>query len=92
MKNRLLVILIAGISVPLLRAETLPPLEDGQAPQTYEALWAGFDPQSEPLDVEVLKEWEEEGVVLRVIRYRVGIFKGKKAMVIAWYPKAFTGG
>lgn len=93
MKNRLLVILIASISVPLLRAETLPPLEDGQAPQTYEALWAGFDPQSEPLDVEVLKEWEEEGVVLRVIRYRVGIFKGKKAMMAAVYgfPKNGTG-
>ncbi len=42
--------------------ETLPPLRDGRAPQTYEALWAGFDPRSEPLETEILKAWEEEGV------------------------------
>jgi len=24
--------------------------------------------------------------------YRVSEFKGKQAMVVAWYPKAFTGG
>jgi hypothetical protein len=26
--------------------ETLPPLTDGKAPQSYEALWAGFDPRA----------------------------------------------
>jgi len=63
----------------------LPPLTDGKAPQTREELWAGFDPRAEPLDVEVLKEWEEDGVVLRVLRYRIGIFKGKKAKMAAVY-------
>ena len=24
--------------------------------------------------------------------YKVSDFKGKQAMVVAWYPKAFTGG
>ena len=69
--------------------ETLPPLRDGTAPETYDELWAGFDPRKEPLDVEVLHEWEQEGTVLKVIRYRVGIFKGKKAMMAAvyGYPK-----
>lgn len=65
--------------------ETLSPLVDGKAPQTYDELWADFDPRAEPLDVEVLKEWEEDGVVLRVLRYRIGIFKGKKAMMAAVY-------
>ena len=70
-------------------AETLPPLKDGKAPETFEELWSGFDPRKEPLDVEVLHEWEQDGVVLKVIRYRVGIFKGKKAMMAAvyGYPK-----
>ena len=70
-------------------AETLPPLENGVAPQTHAELWADFDPRAEPLDVEVLHEWEEEGVKLQVLRYRVGIFKGEKAMVAAvyGYPK-----
>lgn len=70
-------------------AETLPPLVDGHAPQTYDTLWASFDPRAEPLDVEVLHEWEEDGVVLKVLRYRVGVFKGQKAMMagVYAYPK-----
>ena len=69
--------------------DSLPALKDGKAPQTFEALWAGYDPRVEPLDVEVLKEWEEDGVVLKVLRYRVGVFKGQKAMMagVYGYPK-----
>lgn len=72
-----------------LAQETLPPLEEGKAPQSHAELWADFDPRSEPLDVEILKEWEEDGVVLKVLRYRIGIFKGEKAMMVAvyGYPK-----
>ena len=72
-----------------LNGETFPPLEEGRAPQTFEELWKDYDPRKEPLEVEVLKEWEEDEVVMRVLRYRVGIFKGQKAMVAAvyGYPK-----
>ena len=71
------------------RAETLRPLKDGKTPETFEDLWSGFDPRKEPLDVEVLHEWEQDGTVLKVLRYRVGVFKGKKAMMAAiyGYPK-----
>ena len=69
--------------------ETLPPLQDGKAPATFEEMWAGFDPRMEPLDVEMLKEWEEDGVVLKVLRYHIGVFKGQRAMMAAvyGYPK-----
>ncbi|MGY8653616.1 MAG: dienelactone hydrolase family protein [Verrucomicrobiia bacterium] len=69
--------------------ETLPPLKNGAAPQSFESMWEGFDPRAEPLDVEILKEWEEDGVVLKVLRYRIGVFKGEKAMMAAvyGYPK-----
>jgi hypothetical protein len=85
-------ILVLHSSLLLGADETLPPLKDGKAPQTYAELWSGFDPREEPLDVEVLAEWEQDGVVLKVIRYRVGIFKGKKAMMAAvyGYPKGAT--
>ena len=66
-------------------AETLPPLKDSKAPQSFDELWADFDPRAEALDVEVLKEWEQDGVVLKVIRFRVGVFKGKKSMMAAVY-------
>lgn len=54
-------------------------------PQTVAELWAGFDPTAEPLDTEILHQWEEDGVTLRVVRYRVGIFKGETAMVAGVY-------
>jgi hypothetical protein len=73
-------------------ADSLPPLRDGQPPQTFEQLWAGYDPSKEPLETELLKEWEEDGVVLRIVRYRIGIFKGQKALMAAVYgfPKNGT--
>ena len=77
-------IMLALAASPIQAAkmqDTLPPLENAAVPKTFEALWKGFDPQKEPLDVEVLKAWEEDGVVMKVIRYRVAIFNGKKAMM-----------
>lgn len=72
--------------------DSLLPLKDGNAPQTLESLWAGYDPRKEPLEVEVLKEWEQDDVVLRVLRYQIGGFKGRKAMMAAVYgfPKGGT--
>lgn len=65
--------------------ETLPPLKNDISPQTVEELWQGLDPRKEPLDTEVLLEWEEDGVIMKVLRYRIGIFKGQKAMMAAIY-------
>lgn len=38
----------------------LPPLKNGAAPHNFEELGADFKSLAEPVDVEVLKEWEEE--------------------------------
>lgn len=72
--------------------ETFPILQNRRVPQTVEELWAGYDPRAEPLDIETLKEWEEDGVVMKVLRYRIGIFKGRKAIMAAiyGYPKRAT--
>jgi cephalosporin-C deacetylase-like acetyl esterase len=70
--------------------ETLPALKDGQAPSNFDEMWAGFDPRTEPLETETLHEWEEDGVVLQIVRFRIGVFKGQKAKLAAIYgfPKA----
>ncbi|MEI8310184.1 MAG: dienelactone hydrolase, partial [Verrucomicrobiota bacterium] len=78
---------------PLFGAEeTLPPLKDGKVPQSLDELWAGFDPQKEPLEAEVLKEWEQDGIVLRIVRYQVGTLKGAPVKMAAFYgfPKGGT--
>lgn len=65
--------------------ETLPALNGTRAPATHAELWESFDPRAEPLEVEILHEWEEEGVLLKVLRFRIGVFKGQKAMLAAIY-------
>jgi dienelactone hydrolase len=54
-------------------------------PQTVEATWADFDPRAEPLEVELVRESIDDGVVLRSVRYVVGTFRGKKTKVVAFY-------
>ncbi len=65
--------------------ETLRSLDGGPAPRNFRDMWGDFDPRAEPLEVETIKEWEEEGVVLRIVRFRIGIFKGQKATLAAVY-------
>jgi len=62
-------------------------------PRTLDELWAGYNELDKmPLKVETLKEWEQDGVVCRLIRYQVGVFKGEPAKVAAFYafPKGGT--
>ena len=68
------------------------PLTAADTPQSLTELWAGFDPNEGPLESEVLKEWEQEGVVCRIVRYQVGVFKGAPSRVAAFYafPKDGT--
>ena len=81
-----LLMVVFGLWARTLFAEdTLAPLKDGRAPQSVEALWADFDPRVEPLDIEILKQWKEDDVIMQVLRYRVGVFKGQKAMMAAVY-------
>lgn len=54
-------------------------------PQSVIALWADFDPRKDPLEVEVIREWREDGGVFRHVRYFIGTFKGKPARMAAVY-------
>ncbi|MBN8457140.1 MAG: acetylxylan esterase [Verrucomicrobia bacterium] len=74
-------------------ADSIPPLTDGMVPRNLDELWGGYDPHEEPLAAEVLKEWEQDGIICRVVRYQVGVFKGAPAKVAAFYafPKGGAG-
>lgn len=95
MKNFILIIILLTLFshgrtfAQSLNNETFPPLKDRNVPQTIEELWKDYDPRKEPLDTEILKEWMEDNVIMKVVRYRIGIFKGQKAMMAAiyGYPK-----
>lgn len=66
-------------------ADTFPELNDSGYPSDLAAIWSGLDPAAEPLETEVLKQWEEDGVSLRVVRFQVGVLKGHPASVAAVY-------
>ncbi len=81
----LLASLLVGAVTIDREQDTLPALTGDQAPRTFQEMWAGFDPCAEPLEVETLKQWDEDGVTLRVVRFRIGVFRGQKAVLAAVY-------
>ena len=82
--KRLLVILVAMFTnVKAFSSDSLPHLR--VAPQSVDKLWAGYDPRSELLDVEVVRQWQEDGLTLRYVTYHIGTFKGKPATMAAFY-------
>lgn len=56
-----------------------------EPPQTVAELWADFDPRQDPLEVEIVREWKEDGGVYRYVRFLTGTFKGKPARMAAFY-------
>jgi len=73
----------------------VPRLTDpASVPQTLEALWSGYEAaydQHNPLEVEILKTWEEDGIRLHVVRFTVGTFQGKKAKLAGFYGYPVNG-
>ncbi len=75
-------LLILSSNVNMYAEETQQPI-----PQNVQELWAGYEEldSSTPLEVEVLKEWEQDAIVCRIVRYQVGVFKGSPSRVAAFY-------
>ncbi|PIB30403.1 hypothetical protein BFP77_04515 [Maribacter sp. 4U21] len=64
---------------------TFSATETAIIPKTFDQLWQHYDPRSESLDIDIIKEWEQEGVIMRVVRFKIGVFREKKAMLAAIY-------
>ena len=63
--------------------ESLPILK--QTPTNPEELWAGYDPKTEPLETQIVREWQEDDLTLRYVTYSIGTFKGQSATMAAFY-------
>ena len=74
---------LLGVGSEVAGADSLPRLT--AAPQNVAQLWGGYDPRAEPLDAEVVREWREDGIVLRYVRYTIGTFKGQPTRMAAFY-------
>jgi hypothetical protein len=60
-------------------------LQAAEPPQTVAELWSDFDPRKDPLEVEVVREWKEDGGVYRYVLFSIGTFKGQTARMAAFY-------
>jgi len=74
----------------LLAQDTLPPLDGRPTPVNLTEMWQGFDPLRDPLDTEIVREWKEGDATYRYVVFTIGIFKGQKSRVAAFYgfPKS----
>ena len=70
-------------AAPILNSQLA--FADAALPHSVRELWADFDPRRDPLEVEVIREWKEDGGVFRHVRYLIGTFKGKPARMAAFY-------
>ena len=74
-----------SLSVNAFAEETFTPYKAGEVPQNATDLWRDYDPRSEDLDVKVIRQWKEDGVVTRYITFKVGTFKGSDSRIAAYY-------
>jgi len=70
-------------SAPFLTSQAVFATEG--VPQSVAELWADFDPRKDPIETEVIREWKEDGMILRHVRYFIGSLKGKPARMVAVY-------
>ena len=73
--------------------DILPPMSPETMPADIPALWNTFDSTKEPLDIQVLHEYQMNGVTIQMISYVVGTMKAKKIRMGAYlsYPSKIKG-
>ena len=57
-------------------------------PTNVKELWEDFDPRREPLDPQIVRQWEKDGVVFRYVTFHVGSFKNSSARLGIRHPQA----
>jgi hypothetical protein len=70
--------------------DSLPPLPDGRVAKNLDELWGGYDPAKEPLETQVVRQWQEGEATCRHVVFTVGTFRGKPSRIAAFYafPKS----
>ena len=78
--NVRIIIAVGLLLVSSVHAETT-------IPQTIEELWADFPARDKatPLETEILKTWEEKGVMMHLVRFTIGTFRGEKLKLAGFY-------
>lgn len=78
-------LLVITLLVSCCIADSLPPLQEGKIPVTWDQLWSGYDPAKDPLETLIVREWKEGDITFRYIIFTIGTFKGQKSRLAAYY-------
>ncbi|MBL7106835.1 MAG: acetylxylan esterase [Phycisphaerae bacterium] len=65
--------------------DSLTPLKLGKSPTTWQQLWGNYDPAKDPLEIQIVREWKEDGITFRYVIFTIGTFKGQKSTLAAYY-------
>ncbi|MDF1740726.1 MAG: dienelactone hydrolase family protein [Verrucomicrobiales bacterium] len=85
LKNLLFSFLALACQSGLADENSLTPYTEGSVPGNVVDLWSEIDFRKDPLDTEVVREWIEDGVVIRYVLFTVGTFKGETSRIAAFY-------
>ncbi|MCB1229497.1 MAG: dienelactone hydrolase family protein [Verrucomicrobiae bacterium] len=83
--TRRLLLALALTPCWVLAQDTFTIYAADSVPQNVEALWKDYNPRTEPLEVDVVREWNEDGAVCRYVIFTVGTFKGEKSRLAAFH-------
>lgn len=81
-------LLISLLSLAVTRAaakDSFTTYTEETVPRSVTDLWQDLDPRAEPLDLEVVREWVENGVTTRYLLYTVCTHGGEPCRVAAFY-------
>ena len=66
-------------------ADSLVPYTEDKVPLNVVDLWKDVDARKDPLETEIVQEWEEDGIVTRYVIFKIGTFKGEDARIAALF-------
>ncbi len=81
LQRNVLCLLWAALSVPVVAADSLDWAAEAT---TVGELWAGYDPRTEPLDIEITRSWDEQGIHIEQLRFTGETRKGTSVRVFAY--------
>ncbi|MGB1937810.1 MAG: alpha/beta hydrolase family protein [Akkermansiaceae bacterium] len=76
---------LSSLSAAAQQDSLTPYNSPDEVPQNAIDLWKDYDPRKEDLEVKVHHEWKKDGVVSRLITFKVGTFKGADSRIAAYY-------
>ncbi|HEY2838721.1 MAG TPA: acetylxylan esterase, partial [Pirellulales bacterium] len=66
---------------------TLQAAEAAPEINTIDELWAGYDPRAQALEIDVIKQVDEEGLRLETLYFTGEVFEGEKTRVFGYYGR-----